>query len=1731
MEFSKRTLFNKFGASLRYLFGLTIVLLYAMGEFAVAQQINLSAGQRPSCSTNNWNVVGNRYHCVGGNASITIPANSVVTANTSAFLYAEAGITVQNGSSVGSAAAPIGLGGRYNSVTVSNSTVVGNLFSSAASFVSTGTVNPASSNIVVTGSSVIGDVRTNGSLTMSGSSLTGAVLVQNASTISDGSTVNGPILVTSGSLSITGNSEVNGNIRSNCCNVTVTDSAVLGNIESGDSNINITNSIFSGAVAITSSNNTIDIKNSEMLAGSLSAWVVTIDNQSDIGSQAPIFLNAQNHLNNGSELNAICNPDYPRCAANAIYLQSQLPMCTDVWRSAQRTGNQFFPEPGYTLPEEALNNPLPQTLAPGDYLRRGDFGDVNANWNITGPTARVYVDGNLTIQRGRRLNVNGPPGNLILVVTGNLTIEPNVQINGYIYVQGNITFTPLNTRCTTFTLGLCVFGSWVKDEPDSSITGGVVTNGSIITPNGTVGGSDRQQAARATPIFTFTQPNRAIQGGRFCLGQPRQELWLQFSDNNWSPSVGSVVDSSPQASSVINTGAGFSFPTGPLSVRAPIPPSFGAAGLDSALVADTSTNFEGTCSYAEFARDDGQFFSTPNNPRIASKGSFTIGTWVYPTSFPGSDLMTIASKDENYEFHITNNGRINWWWNNRSGQVREFTSSFALPLNEWSYVGIRYTPGQQTIFRVNGNTLQTTTNSDNSGILQNQQALLIGADHNFTSRNFDGRIDEFRFIRGALTNNEIIALAQERASECQDLLTLICTSDDFQNANNFNLLWQTNRSSGDFTPQIVNGRLRLNEAVGNQATVASLRRAFPAADNYIELTFEFSAYAGNLLSGSVGGDGVAVVFSDADVVPIPGSYGGSLGYAQRDGSGGGIPGPGFQGGWLGIGLDIYGNFAQASEGRQGGLGLPLSGTRNRVSLRGAEQADYQFIRSSAQLTGMSSSSATPPAPDQYKIIIDSRVANTSIITVFRKRPSDADFVEVVAPFNIYNDLPAQQPAVPDRFRISFTGSTGDAFSIHELDNVEVCALQSQPLGVVLDHVRLSHSGELVSCFTETLNVIGCLNDDCSDQYNGTGELLLQASNGTWENATAINGANATVELTGGAGSATLQYPSGGIAAYTLLDSDPIAVSNNPLRCFIGNILAPNANAVPCQTSFTTAGLAFVNPNNINQLDQRPIVAGTNNTRAIRTVETNTLTGACEARVENQTLPTNLQFSCLNPATCAAGQTVNTNGVVLSANSASTVPLTFNSNGVAELTNFAYTDVGEIRLNANLSIPENTVTEQPAITLSGESLPFVSTPHTLRVLALNSDNTVRNTTDSFIAAGETFSLIIQSENALGDVTPSFGRELSPAAPTAAFIETIFPTAGFPGVLTNGSTFSDNNAPDGSVRSDNVAWSEVGSFTMQAELPGNTYLGVDTTSTLNRPASPIGKFFPAYFKVVNSNVVDACTIGQFSYMDNPDILLNFTVEAQNTGGVITQNYGRNDYTETANVSTIATTGTDTAADSFAARFAYSADAWVNGVLFFNEDNAVFTRRNDNQPDGPFNPVQVGLQISGEPDGRNFLSGDALLNTSEGPSVPLTGQLNLRYGRLVLENIAGPDDEDLAVDLRAQFWNGTQFVTNTDDGCTPFAVANLSIIDNPSGVDTTAGGINGNIDEGLVPFPELVWQAPIAPNNVGEFEFEYSAPPWLQFDWVDADGVPHLSPRAFASFGQYRGNDRIIFWLELR
>ena len=49
----------------------------------------------------------------------------------------------------------------------------------------------------------------------------------------------------------------------------------------------------------------------------------------------------------------------------------------------------------------------------------------------------------------------------------------------------------------------------------------------------------------------------------------------------------------------------------------------------------------------------------------------------------------------------------------------------------------------------------------------------------------------------------------------------------------------------------------------------------------------------------------------------------------------------------------------------------------------------------------------------------------------------------------------------------------------------------------------------------------------------------------------------------------------------------------------------------------------------------------------------------------------------------------------------------------------------------------------------------------------------------------------------------------------------------------------------------------------------------------------------------------------------------------------------------------------------------------------------------------------------------------------------------------------------------------------------------------------------------------------NQYGSLRVEVIVPSWLQFDW-DGDGSVDL-PTATATFGRYRGSDRVIFWRE--
>lgn len=704
----------------------------------------------------------------------------------------------------------------------------------------------------------------------------------------------------------------------------------------------------------------------------------------------------------------------------------------------------------------------------------------------------------------------------------------------------------------------------------------------------------------------------------------------------------------------------------------------------------------------------------------------------------------------------------------------------------------------------------------------------------------------------------------------------------------------------------------------------------------------------------------------------------------------------------------------------------------------------------------------------------------------------------------------------------------------EINTAYGCA----PSTAEIDHYRIRHPFGIVSCYTAPITVDACADANCTTLFEDPVEVTLQSTSGnsTWLGGDIIStsGLNGTLALANGSGVIGLQNVQGGNASLSV-DSATVT-AENPTQCFD----ATGTTASSCIINFRTAGLLFVEGNNFSAIPDD--FAGDDFPVALRAVETNVNTGACEARVEGpQTV--NMGVECVNPANCIAGQTYSVDGTNIGLNNAGInsnqlpVSLTFDANGIALLPH-NYSDVGLLRLHATLNLPaepnaDNPDINDPPVTLEGSSLnEFVIKPHTLIVQALESNGDIwAATTDSglgFQAAGSPFSVIIQSLNAGGNATPNFGNESPAAGVLAAFDSIAFPTGGEAGNLNITQSFVPDSVYPGAQRSNSVTWSEVGTVNFVAQLAGDDYLGGG--DAFSRPPSPVGRFFPDRFVITDSAVTDACILDEFSYMGQPDISITATLNAVNTVGGLTRNYGRGNYVGSASVQAVAanTIPADVIDDAFNTRFNIDwPAAWIDGEMIIDESEAVFERLPDNLPDGPFDSVKIGLQAIDELDSRGIAPAD-LVTLEAGNAAMLDGELNLRYGRLVLENIAGPEDEDLAVSMRAEYWDGERFMLNNLDNCTTNLASSLGIISNPENLSTTPGGDGNSLENGQLIFNDLFWQAA---NAQGEFEFEYSAPPWLQFPWVDSEGDSHLNPRAFGSFGQYRGNDRVIYWLELR
>jgi MSHA biogenesis protein MshQ len=590
-------------------------------------------------------------------------------------------------------------------------------------------------------------------------------------------------------------------------------------------------------------------------------------------------------------------------------------------------------------------------------------------------------------------------------------------------------------------------------------------------------------------------------------------------------------------------------------------------------------------------------------------------------------------------------------------------------------------------------------------------------------------------------------------------------------------------------------------------------------------------------------------------------------------------------------------------------------------------------------------------------------------------------------------------------------------------------------------------------------------------------------------------------------------------------------------------------------TFLDTGLKFYNSTGSNAaiVNQRAGVTAT--TPVLRAVRTDSDTGACEARVTG-THTVNLGYECVNPTTCIAGQTFTLQGTGIAANnlngSANRTPvsLTFNASGEAPIP-FTYSDVGRVRLHA--SLPLTASGNNPAITLAGTSGEFVVRPERLAVTAVQRSNgsnnpggtTAAGTAAGFVAAGEAFKVVVQAQNANQQPTPNFGREIqSENNILLKEFALVHPVGATLTALSNGTGGNFAATTAGSFENSNLRWNQVGSLTLRPELADNDYLGAGAPDYI--VSNTVGRFYPHRFEMVSQSLNNSCDT--FSYMSQQQLPLNYEIKALSETGAVLSNYGAT-YGTLPSLTYVAENANAGNGASLSSRVSEtSAKIWSEGVLTVGT-NATFNRAA--APDGPYPDLNIGLILTDTFDARELANKDmnagavgvctgASCNARQLNATPL----NLRFGRLRLDDAFGPGTADLPVNFITEYWFGNRFIQNLDDSCTQVL---RSAITYPAGsiltasnltVGLTGGSTTGTYDS--MSATDIIFSdgdaghsfsAPGA-NATGTFpvNVDLTSYPWLRFDW-NGDGVytDASLPTAEFGFGQYRGHDRIIYWRE--
>ncbi|WP_394244793.1 DUF6701 domain-containing protein [Vibrio astriarenae] len=507
------------------------------------------------------------------------------------------------------------------------------------------------------------------------------------------------------------------------------------------------------------------------------------------------------------------------------------------------------------------------------------------------------------------------------------------------------------------------------------------------------------------------------------------------------------------------------------------------------------------------------------------------------------------------------------------------------------------------------------------------------------------------------------------------------------------------------------------------------------------------------------------------------------------------------------------------------------------------------------------------------------------------------------------------------------------------------------------------------------------------------------------------------------------------------------------------------------------------------------------------------------------------------------------------------------NEVSAEAELIYPEAGEIAYNlSSEDCIEDENGDQTCKTYSGTHT-VKSRPWTLAICDVYLEGLGTSSSGKgFVAAGENFDLSIrpvvwdeeldgsQEEQKISyedfcslDVTYNYFKPNSGTNPRSSnmklshkVVQELIFDGELQGTVEKADAHVSANAPE--VLFNALKITEVGSFHIKASATGYD----DILGGIDEGWREIGRFYPALFEVFET--AWAYSHNGFTYMGQPFDGVEFKVEALNSDSEPTLNYAAGAYTLQAHFNIFEdvdpdlvrltappmnSNGWELYENKAVGTFSYgSSNSCENGVCWEKASNF--------KPDGPYNvglgSFNTSISVTGtsvdhpQPEDIDYVDGNQRL----------TKQPELRFGRLRLEDVGGAASGQPTVPLSVEYWDGAQFVTNTDDSETSFDGTHYcyKVISSEGDGGELSGRdiVNVGTSQQLKASQETSGREQIrfwltldssegTNGEATDCSGASNAIPWLRYNW-DGEDEDEEDPSTLVTFGVYRGNDRIIF-----